>query len=458
MPDHLAISVERVSKEYQLGTINHGTLHRDLQSWWARVRGRPDPNAIIRDEQGVSASSEMPSVTQVQSSSNERFLALDDVSFEVRKGETFGIIGKNGAGKSTLLKILCRVTAPTSGRARIRGRIASLLEVGTGFHPELTGRENVFLNGAILGMTRAEIRRNFDDIVDFSQLSRFIDTPVKRYSSGMYVRLAFAVAAHLDAEVMIVDEVLAVGDYEFQKKCMEKLRSVTAQGRTVLLVSHNMTVVQALCSRAILLRQGRLTDFGETAEVLQAYLTPKKADATQRAVSITPGKAKFTDWWVEAASKKSSLHSCYSKEMCSIRLRIESAISAPDAYVGVALWNADGVLIFGASTQDHRAPLKLEPGAFELEMTLRLPLKNGVYNLELSLNSHVYGQLDRWASDQPLLVLPSRQSTLPERWRGLLDEDVTFRFFKQEAIGLVEEVLTSGGATLALRPAQPGQP
>jgi lipopolysaccharide transport system ATP-binding protein len=269
MSSRPVIQVEHLSKEYRLGIINHGTLRRDLQSWWARTRGKPDPNALILDQEWSSpsepeayAGSEPPEAEDLQPR-RDRFRALDDVSFEVYEGDTFGIIGKNGAGKSTLLKILSRVTAPSAGRARIRGRIASLLEVGTGFHPELTGRENVFLNGAILGMTREEIRRKFDDIVAFSQLERFIDTPVKRYSSGMYVRLAFSVAAHLDAEVLIVDEVLAVGDYEFQRKCMEKLRDVTARGRTVLLVSHNMSAVQNLCSRSILLRRGRVVASGQ---------------------------------------------------------------------------------------------------------------------------------------------------------------------------------------------------
>src|SRR5690242_18198998 len=217
MSSRPVIQVDHLSKEYRLGTINHGTLRRDLQSWWARMRGKPDPNALIRENEWLLPSEADSGPTLEMESPRprrDRFLALDEVSFEVQEGETFGIIGQNGAGKSTLLKILCRVTAPSAGSAKIRGRIASLLEVGTGFHPELTGRENVFLNGAILGMTRDEIRRKFDDIVAFSQLARFIDTPVKRYSSGMYVRLAFSVAAHLDAEVLIVDEVLAEGDYE----------------------------------------------------------------------------------------------------------------------------------------------------------------------------------------------------------------------------------------------------
>jgi lipopolysaccharide transport system ATP-binding protein len=290
------IQVEHLSKEYRLGTINHGTLRRDLQSWWARMRGKPDPNAVIRehDEEDLKPD-------------GERFLALEDVSFEVEEGERFGIIGKNGAGKSTLLKILCRVTAPSAGRARIRGRIASLLEVGTGFHPELTGRENVFLNGAILGMTRLEIRRKFDDIVDFSQLARFIDTPVKRYSSGMYVRLAFSVAAHLDAEVLIVDEVLAVGDYEFQRKCLDKLRDVTAKGRTVLLVSHNMTAVQNLCTRAILLRRGRLVSEGETSGVVGSYISQPRGileeiSLAQRQDRSGSGVFRFVDARVEASA------------------------------------------------------------------------------------------------------------------------------------------------------------
>jgi lipopolysaccharide transport system ATP-binding protein len=279
------IHVEHLSKEYRLGTINHGTLHRDLQSWWARMRGKPDPNALIREDERLRGSADEGGAGIEAEEDHdlgprrERFLALDDVSFDVEEGETFGIIGKNGAGKSTLLKILCRITAPTAGGAHIRGRIASLLEVGTGFHPELTGRENVYLNGAILGMTRAEIRRKFDDIVEFSQLERFIDTPVKRYSSGMYVRLAFSVAAHLDAEVLIVDEVLAVGDYEFQKKCLEKLRDVTAKGRTVLLVSHNLSAVQNLCTRSILLRRGRLVASGETSRVVESYIAKPKASA-----------------------------------------------------------------------------------------------------------------------------------------------------------------------------------
>ena len=253
------ISVEHLTKQYDLGVIGTGTLSRDLERWWARTRGKPDPYAIIGRDQKPSGK-------------NESILALDDVSFTVQQGEALGIIGRNGAGKSTLLKILSRVTAPTSGVVKVRGRIGSLLEVGTGFHPELTGRENVYLNGAILGMRKAEVSRKFDEIVAFSGVERFIDTPVKRYSSGMYVRLAFAVAAHLDPEILIVDEVLAVGDAEFQKKCLGKMSDVAGEGRTVLFVSHNMTSIQKLCTKSLLLDGGAISSVGETEEVISDYI------------------------------------------------------------------------------------------------------------------------------------------------------------------------------------------
>ena len=237
------ISIENVSKSYRLGTIGSGTLREDLQSWWHRVRGQPDPNRRL-DQAHLAIE-------------GHTLWALQDVSLAVEQGEVLGIIGRNGAGKSTLLKILSRVTAPTSGRIRVKGRVASLLEVGTGFHPELTGGENVFLNGAILGMTKAEVARKFDEIVAFSEIEDFIDTPVKRYSSGMYVRLAFAVAAHLDPEILVVDEVLAVGDAGFQKRCLGKMGDVAKSGRTVLFVSHNMPSILNLCTRAIWMGNGQ---------------------------------------------------------------------------------------------------------------------------------------------------------------------------------------------------------
>lgn len=261
----IAIKIEHVSKEYRLGTIGGGTLRGDLQSWWAKMRHKEDPNSLI----GSGANTY----------SSDRFLALDDVSFEVHKGEALGIIGHNGAGKSTLLKLLSRVTAPSSGKISYNGRVASMLEVGTGFHPELTGRENVYMNGAILGMTKAEIDKKFDQIVEFAEMEKFIDTPVKRYSSGMYVKLAFAVAAHLDSEIMIMDEVLAVGDMKFQQKCLGKMGDAAeGEGRTVLYVSHNMSTIRQLCTRCIVLDHGRIIFDGDVEEAINIYMTRELPD------------------------------------------------------------------------------------------------------------------------------------------------------------------------------------
>ncbi|CAK8719129.1 hypothetical protein GKODMF_10695 [Candidatus Electrothrix gigas] len=262
------IKIENLWKEYRLGVIGHGTLTHDLQSWWAKMRGKEDPNAKITP---MLAGQEK----QIE---GDRFWALRDINLEVKEGEILGIIGKNGAGKSTLLKILSRVTAPTKGSIKVKGRIASLLEVGTGFHPELTGRENIFMNGAILGMSKQEIRDKLDEIIDFSGVEDFIDTPVKRYSSGMYVRLAFAVAAHLEPEILVVDEVLAVGDAEFQKKCLGKMGEVSREGRTVLFVSHNLNAVRRLCHKAVLLQNGTVCTEGFCEQVIRKYLGNKGAE------------------------------------------------------------------------------------------------------------------------------------------------------------------------------------
>src|SRR5690554_1089065 len=255
------LKAENISKQYRLGLVGTGTLSHDLNRFWHRIRGKEDP--YLR----VGALNDRSSKVK-----EEYVWALRDINFEVQQGEVLGIIGKNGAGKSTLLKILSRVTSPTTGVIKTKGRIASLLEVGTGFHPELTGRENVFLNGAILGMTRAEINAKFDEIVDFSGCQMYIDTPVKRYSSGMKVRLAFAVAAHLEPDILVVDEVLAVGDAEFQKKAVGKMQDISkGQGRTVLFVSHNMAAVESLCTRAIVLNNGQSVFEGKVDAALDFY-------------------------------------------------------------------------------------------------------------------------------------------------------------------------------------------
>jgi len=262
----VVIEVSGITKLYHLGEIGTGALSRDLNRWWARVRGKPDPYKTIHDDYVSKAGS------ATEQGTSDQVLALENISFQVKHGEVLGVIGRNGAGKSTLLKILSRVTAPTSGRIKVRGRIASLLEVGTGFHPELTGRDNIYLNGAILGMAKSDITRQFDEIVEFSGCGQYIDTPVKRYSSGMYVRLAFSVAAHLNTDILIVDEVLAVGDMEFQKKCLGRMGEVAKQGRSVLVVSHNMASISSLCSRAILIQRGGIVADGKVEEVVPLYL------------------------------------------------------------------------------------------------------------------------------------------------------------------------------------------
>jgi lipopolysaccharide transport system ATP-binding protein len=268
------IKVENLSKRYRLGVINRDMLYKDLQSRWAKFRGKEDPNAPI----GFKHDKRLEH--------GDEFWALRNVDLEVKEGEILGIIGRNGAGKSTLLKILSQITAPTEGRIKVKGRIASLLEVGTGFHPELTGRENVFLNGAILGMTRKEVRSKFDEIVAFADIDEFIDTPVKRYSSGMYVRLAFAVAAHLDPEILIVDEVLAVGDMQFQRKCLGKMQDVTTAGKTVLFVSHNMTTINSLCQTCALLSEGRIEAVGQTEAITKRYFNASSSDEISSSINF----------------------------------------------------------------------------------------------------------------------------------------------------------------------------
>jgi ABC-type polysaccharide/polyol phosphate transport system ATPase subunit len=258
------ISVEHLTKRYDLGVINTGTLSRDINRWWALLRGKSDPYFQIGQPDHGNRT-------------RDSILALDDVSFQVQQGEALGIIGHNGAGKSTLLKILSRITAPTSGKVKMNGRVGSLLEVGTGFHPELTGRENIYLNGAILGMSHKDVERKFDEIVDFSGVEQFIDTPVKHFSSGMYVRLAFAVAAHLEPEILIVDEVLAVGDIEFQKKCLGKMGDVAHEGRTVLFVSHNMAAISKLSNNGIVLDKGSIISKDTIENSIKIYLDLEKS-------------------------------------------------------------------------------------------------------------------------------------------------------------------------------------
>lgn len=290
----IILKAENISKQYRLGLVGSGTLAADFNKWWHRIRGKENPYLKIGESNDRSIKGE-----------SEYVWALQDVNFEVQRGEVLGIIGKNGAGKSTLLKILSKVTSPTTGEIKTKGRIASLLEVGTGFHGEMTGRENIYLNGAILGMTKKEIKSKIDEIITFSGCERYIDTPVKRYSSGMTVRLAFAVAAFLEPEILVIDEVLAVGDVEFQKKAIGKMQEISrGEGRTVLFVSHNMAAVKSLCHRVILLDNGTIDYVGKTEDVISYYLKKFRNKEVEKIISKRKdrsgnGKLKFLEYWFE---------------------------------------------------------------------------------------------------------------------------------------------------------------
>lgn len=279
--DEIAIKIEKLKKKYRLGTYGGQTLNAELQSWWARKRGKEDPNIRI----GID-----------YSEYGKEFWALNDINLEIKKGEAIGVIGGNGAGKSTLLKILSRVTAPTEGDIWINGRISSMLEVGTGFHGELTGRENIYMNGAILGMSKRDVDNKIESIIDFSECREFIDTPVKRYSSGMYVKLAFAVASHLDAEIMLMDEVLAVGDMAFQKKCLTKMGDEAHEGKTVIYVSHNMSTIRNLCSRSIVLDKGRVIFDGDVEEAISVYM--RNSEGEMKCIySLEDARVSVPGWY-----------------------------------------------------------------------------------------------------------------------------------------------------------------
>ena len=278
----VVIKAENISKQYRLGLVGTGTVKDDMKRWWYNLRGKEDPFLKIGEANDRSSKGE-----------SDYVWSLRDINFEINQGDSVGIIGRNGAGKSTLLKILSQVTQPTTGKIYTKGRIASLLEVGTGFHPEMTGRENIYLNGAILGMRKHEITRKLDEIIAFSGVERYIDTPVKRYSSGMYVRLAFAVAAHLESEILIVDEVLAVGDAEFQKKCLGKMNDVSkGEGRTVLFVSHNLDAVKKLCNKGLLLHNGKLIHDGNIDSTLDSYLLNYSSAQNQMSISFEVDESK----------------------------------------------------------------------------------------------------------------------------------------------------------------------
>ena len=399
------IKAEHLSKMYTLGVIGHGTLFRDIQSWWALKRGKEDPHSKIGE-------------TRYDGSDTE-FWALKDLNFEIKRGDRVGIIGKNGAGKSTLLKVLSRITTPTEGSVKIRGKVSSLLEVGTGFHGELTGRENIYLNGAILGMKKAEINRKLDEIIDFSEIEKHIDTPVKRYSSGMYVRLAFAVAAHLDSDILIADEVLAVGDAEFQKKAIGKMSELsTGQGRTVLFVSHNMAAVKSLCNKGVILERGRLKFQSDSIdEAINVYLgindklsvsSTWENDGLVNNHYFTPEKVSITD--DEGAIMHGTL--CYD---ATYKVRLDAYISEiiPNIDFWILIYQKDEY-IFALKGPNNK--LHTGKNSFEFDIYPQM-LPPGKYQISLSVsikNTRWIIDPDEFIASIPFSVVSNKT----DMWQG----------------------------------------
>ena len=362
------IKVENLSKQYRLGQVGTGSLSHDLNRLWHKARGKEDPYLKIGEENNR------------ESKGNSDYVwALKDINFDIEQGDRVGIIGRNGAGKSTLLKILSRTTSPTTGSVKIKGKVASLLEVGTGFHPDLSGRDNIFLNGAILGMSKRDIKSRFDEIVDFAGVERYIDTPVKRYSSGMYVRLAFAVAAHLESDILIVDEVLAVGDAEFQKKCLGKMGDVSkGEGKTVLFVSHNMAAVKQLCNNAILINNGKVDAFENTSKVLGTYFSQNN--------SLSINERKITLYRPTITGAEVDFDGLNEEKLiCSISFKSPFLIEKPN--IGIVLRSANGNPVFGTNFKIHpgiSTKDSVSEGIAVLTIA-HLPIHSGTYTLSIYL-------------------------------------------------------------------------
>lgn len=411
----VAIRVEHLSKRYTLGRNEAAGSLRETLS-----RAAGTPFRALKRLLGADPKRAKP----------ETIWALRDVNLTIEPGEVVGIIGRNGAGKSTLLKILSRITEPTEGRAEIHGRVGSLLEVGTGFHPELTGRENVFLNGSILGMSRAEIKRHFDDIVSFAEIEKFIDTPVKFYSSGMYMRLAFAVAAHLEPEILLVDEVLAVGDAAFQKKCMGKMGDVAQAGRTVLFVSHNMPAVQRLCKTAYLFEKGQVVASGEASRVVEAYYRANQESSPgqpEEARDVKEGEAKYVKW--EVKTNLEEPFACLTGDKCVFELEMKCRRFISRATFGLAIFSEDGYLIYAMSNMDYGAPaLEIKPGDYQISFRLpTLPIRPGDYQILVSINDLIDGVIDAWYPQPKLSIRAYRESGMSPNWQGLLTIPGEFR-------------------------------
>jgi lipopolysaccharide transport system ATP-binding protein len=375
------IKFENISKEYNIGSIGSGTLSHDLNRFFSKIMGKEDPNAKIKEH-----------ATDKKKSNQNIVKALDNINFEINKGEIGGFIGKNGAGKSTLLKLLSKVTTPSSGNIFVSGKVASLLEVGTGFHPELTGKENVFLNGAILGMTRKEIAKKFDEIVEFSGVSAYIDTPVKRYSSGMYVRLAFSVAAHLDTDILIVDEVLAVGDYEFQQRCIGKMGDVANTGKTVLFVSHQIDLIYQLCDRAILLDKGTIIKDGEVKHVIDHYYNLREnndlplKDRQDRQGTL---EIKIIDCFLRTRNEERASYVQIGDELkIIIQVEVQGEFDDVNLSCGIIDKRQNNICELATRTINQNMNFS-EAGNYELEVIIpRWQINAGTYDVNFMINKH----------------------------------------------------------------------
>ncbi|MBA3679591.1 MAG: ABC transporter ATP-binding protein [Bacteroidetes bacterium] len=375
----LVIKAENISKQYRLGAVGMSNLTDDVQRLIARIRGKEDPFLKVGDEN---------SRDKAASAGDSKFVwALRDINFEINQGEVVGIIGKNGAGKSTLLKILSRVTEPSIGRLKYKGRLASLLEVGTGFHPDLSGRDNVFLNGAILGMKKQEIAKKFDEIIEFSGVAKYIDTPVKRYSSGMYVRLAFAVAAHLDPDILVIDEVLAVGDIEFQEKCLGKMKDVAGEGRTVLFVSHNMASIKSLCKRGIVMQKGTVTFDGNISDSISNYLAGLNTGANNGTIetfhrTINTGKVFFKT--VEVKNEEFlNGNSIYFNHNLKIACQVEFLTDFENVLFDARIISADGIEVLHTMNIYDGSFVNIQKGMISLNIELENKLQPGKYFVNL---------------------------------------------------------------------------
>lgn len=414
------IKVENLSKQYRLGQVGTGTISHDVNRWWHKIRGKEDPYLKIGESNDRTVKGD-----------SDYVWALKDINFEVKQGEVLGIIGRNGAGKSTLLKILSRTTEPTTGSVKIKGRVASLLEVGTGFHPELSGRDNIFLNGAILGMTRREIQSKFDEIVDFAGVERYIDTPVKRYSSGMYVRLAFAVAAHLEPEILIVDEVLAVGDIEFQKKCLGKMREVSVKnGRTVLLVSHNFKAVSALCTNSILLDKGKIDYVGNTGICLQKYYE-KDNELTEFKVIEDKQLIKF----IGISNSTELVNQTVIDDLRIVLKFASNNYSSKNVFFDIGIFNEKGDMVIHSKTKFIGNSLEINGNKiFEIIYTAAHPcLSPGRYSITIYLyEERIEKIILLWIEDIPQIIIKATNPFSNSINTFYLDEVNSFIFPKTD--------------------------